>query len=84
MITLDEAFAGIDEQNIADLFEVCEQLGFNYVMNSQALFGDYPTVSKLMIYELLRPQNINLVTPIQYYWDGKKKHLLLEEFADDE
>lgn len=84
MITLDEAFAGIDEQNIADLFEVCEQLGFNYVMNSQALFGDYPTVSKLMIYELLRPQNINLVTPIQYYWDGRKKHLLLEEFANDQ
>lgn len=83
MITLSEAFAGIDEQNIADLFEVCEQLGFNYVMNSQALFGDYPTVSKLMIYELLRPQNINLVTPIQYYWNGRKKRLLLEGIAND-
>gem|GEM_PF-6139291 len=78
MITLDEAFAGIDDLNIAELFKACEQLGFNYVMNSQALFGDYPTVSKLMIYELLRPQNINLVTPIQYYWDGHQKHLLLE------
>lgn len=42
MITLDEAFAGIDDLNIAELFKFCEQLGFNYVMNSQALFGDYP------------------------------------------
>ena len=83
MITLDEAFAGIDDLNIAELFKACEQLGFNYVMNSQALFGDYPTVSKLMIYELLRPQNINLVTPIQYYWDGHQKHLLLEGVANE-
>lgn len=79
IITLDEAFAGIDDENIAELFKACEQLGFNYVMNSQALFGDYPTVSSLMIYELLRPQNINLVTAIRYYWDGHKKQLILEE-----
>ncbi|MGC6768957.1 TIGR02680 family protein [Enterococcus sp. LJL51] len=77
IITLDEAFAGIDDQNIAELFKACEQLGFNYVMNSQALFGDYPTVSKLAIYELLRPQNVNFVTTIRYYWDGHKKHLLM-------
>lgn len=76
VITLDEAFAGIDDQNIAELFKACEQLNFNYVMNSQALFGDYPTVSKLAIYELLRPQNVNFVTTIRYYWDGQKKHLL--------
>lgn len=79
MITLDEAFAGIDDANIADLFEACEELGFNYVMNSQALFGDYPTVSSLMIYELLRPQNMNLVTPIRYHWDGKTTRMLTEQ-----
>ena len=79
VITLDEAFAGIDDENISDLFEACEELGFNYVMNSQALFGDYPTVSSLMIYELLRPQNTNLVTPIRYHWDGQTKHFLPEQ-----
>ena len=76
VITLDEAFAGIDDQNIAELFKACEQLNFNYVMNSQALFGDYQTVSSLSIYELLRPQNANFVTTIKYFWDGHKKHLL--------
>lgn len=76
VITLDEAFAGIDDQNIAELFKACEQLGFNYIMNSQSLFGDYPTVSKLAIYELLRPQNVNFVTTIHYLWDGRQKHLL--------
>jgi uncharacterized protein (TIGR02680 family) len=75
VITLDEAFAGIDDTNIGELFKACEQLEFNYVMNSQALFGDYPTVSALMVYELLRPQNINLVTPICYYWNGFRKEM---------
>ena len=79
VITLDEAFAGIDDLNIAELFKACEQLDFNYVMNSQALFGDYATVSELMIYELLRPQNINLVTTINYYWDGKERRVVMED-----
>lgn len=78
VIMLDEAFAGIDDMNIAELFKACEQLGFNYIMNSQALFGTYPTVSSLMIYELLRPQNANLVTAINYHWDGNKKSVLVE------
>lgn len=82
IITLDEAFAGIDDANISELFKACEELGFNYVMNSQALFGDYATVSKLMIYELLRPQNVNVVTAIQYFWNGKRKQLILENFDD--
>ncbi|MDT2830247.1 TIGR02680 family protein [Vagococcus carniphilus] len=79
VITLDEAFAGIDDLNIAELFKACEQLGFNYVMNSQALFGDYPTVSSLMIYELLRPQNSSLVTAVNYLWNGQEKILQIEE-----
>lgn len=84
MITLDEAFAGIDDLNIAELFKACEQLGFNYVMNSQALFGDYPTVSKLRIYELLRPQNINIVTTISYYWDGQQRRIDMGDVASGE
>lgn len=79
IITLDEAFAGIDDLNIAELFKACHHLDFNYVMNSQFLFGDYETVSELMIYELLRPQNINFVTAIRYYWDGQQRHMMTEE-----
>lgn len=81
VITLDEAFAGIDDKNIGELFKACEQLDFNYVMNSQALFGDYPTVSSLMVYELLRPQNMNLVTAICYYWNGHRKEMRVGELS---
>lgn len=72
IITLDEAFAGVDENNIREMFEIVEQLGFDYMMNSQVLWGDYDTISELSIYELVRPQNADFVTLIHYLWDGEK------------
>jgi uncharacterized protein (TIGR02680 family) len=79
IISLDEAFAGVDENNIRDMFEVVEQLGFNYIMNSQALWGDYDTISSLSISELVRPKNADFVTVIRYQWDGKQKSLVVDE-----
>lgn len=70
IISLDEAFAGVDENNIREMFEVVEQLGFNYMMNSQVLWGDYDTVHKLSISELIRPKNADCVSVIRYHWDG--------------
>ena len=82
IISLDEAFAGVDENNIRDMFEVVEHLGFNYIMNSQALWGDYDTVSSLSISELVRPKNADFVTVIRYEWDGKQKSLVID--ADEQ
>ena len=79
IISLDEAFAGVDENNIRDMFEVVEQLGFNYIMNSQALWGDYDTISSLSICELVRTKNADFVTVIRYQWDGKQKSLVIDE-----
>jgi uncharacterized protein (TIGR02680 family) len=79
IISLDEAFAGVDENNIRDMFQVVEELGFNYIMNSQALWGDYDTVSNLAICELVRPKNADFVTVIRYRWDGETKHLDIRE-----
>lgn len=75
IISLDEAFAGVDENNIRDMFEVVEELGFNYIMNSQALWGDYDTVKNLSICELVRPKNADFVTVIRYKWDGQTRYL---------
>jgi uncharacterized protein (TIGR02680 family) len=79
IISLDEAFAGVDENNIRDMFEVVEQLGFNYIMNSQALWGDYDTISSLSICELVRPKNADFVTVIRYQWDGNQRSLVIDE-----
>ncbi len=79
IISLDEAFAGVDENNIRMMFGLVEQLGFNYIMNSQALWGDYDTVPALSICELVRPRNAPFVTVIQYYWNGRIKQLVANE-----
>ncbi|WP_144462177.1 TIGR02680 family protein [Siminovitchia fortis] len=80
VISLDEAFAGVDENNIRDMFQLVEELDFNYIMNSQALWGDYDTVSKLSIAELVRPKNAPYVTVIRYFWNGTEKQLLYDEY----
>lgn len=75
IISLDEAFAGVDEENISVMFRIVEELGFDYMMNSQVLWGDYNTISSLSIYELLRPKNADFVTVVPYYWDGSTRQL---------
>lgn len=79
IICLDEAFAGVDDKNIEDMFKLVEELGFNYIMNSQALWGDYKTVSSLAIAELIRPKNAHYVTVIRYKWNGKERYLDMQE-----
>ncbi|MEI3614030.1 TIGR02680 family protein [Pseudogracilibacillus sp. SO30301A] len=79
IISLDEAFAGVDDDNISAMFRIVEELGFDYIMNSQVLWGDYDTVSSLSICELVRPKNANFVTVIRYLWDGKSRQLVVDE-----
>ncbi|AST58621.1 chromosome segregation atpase [Thermoanaerobacterium thermosaccharolyticum] len=76
IISLDEAFAGVDDNNIRDMFKLIEDLGLNFIMNSQVLWGDYDTVPELSIYELIRPKNASYVSLIKYKWDGKIRHLV--------
>lgn len=76
IITLDEAFAGVDESNVRDMFELLESLDFDYLINSQSLWGDYDTVSSLAISELIRRPRDPFVTVIQYRWDGKSRTLV--------
>ncbi|GGA66841.1 TIGR02680 family protein [Ornithinibacillus halotolerans] len=78
IISLDEAFAGVDEDNISVMFRIVEELGFDYMMNSQVLWGDYETISSLSICEIVRPKNQDFVTVIRYHWDGNKRSLLVD------
>ena len=70
LIALDEAFAGVDEKNIDTLFELITKFHFDYIMNSQVLWGDYPSCKSLAIYELFRPNNAPYVTKVAYVWNG--------------
>lgn len=84
LITLDEAFAGVDEQNMRDMFRLVESMHFNYIMNSQAVWGEYDVVPELNIYNLMRPLNAAFVTLIKFHWDGHVRRPLVEEEEDAE
>jgi hypothetical protein len=75
IIALDEAFAGVDDKNISSMFELVHILDFDYIMNSQALWGCYENVPGLRIAELLRPLNSSIVTVIRYTWNGHERIL---------
>lgn len=79
LISLDEAFAGVDENNIRDMFRLLEELELNFIINSQILWGDYDTVPALAICELIRPNNAQFVSVIRYRWNGRVRELITEE-----
>lgn len=76
LICLDEAFAGVDEENLRDMFELLTDMAFDYVMTSQVLWGCYDTVPSLSIYELIRPKDADFVTLIRFAWNGKRRTML--------
>lgn len=76
IISLDEAFAGVDEKNISDMFRLLNELRLDFIINSQILWGDYDTVPSLSICELIRPDNADYVTVIRYLWNGKVKQVV--------
>ena len=75
MIALDEAFAGVDDKNISSMFELVHKMDFDYIMNSQSLWGCYETVRGIKIAELHRPMNSQIVTVIRYLWNGHERIL---------
>lgn len=75
MMALDEAFAGVDDKNISSMFKLVNTLDFDYIMNSQAIWGCYETVPALRISELYRPADAQTVTAIHYTWNGHERIL---------
>lgn len=79
LISLDEAFAGVDNKNIRDMFRLMTEFQFNFIINSQVLWGDCDTLDALAIYQLIRPENAKFVTVMPYLWNGKAKEMLEDE-----
>lgn len=79
LISLDEAFAGVDNRNIRDMFRLMAEFQFDFIINSQVLWGDCDTLDALAIYQLIRPENAKFVTVMPYLWNGYSKELLERE-----
>ncbi|MGW8957374.1 TIGR02680 family protein [Paenibacillus sp. NPDC055715] len=76
IISLDEAFAGVDDANMRDMFHLLTDMGFDYIMTSQVLWGCYDTVPSLAIYEIYRPKDTEFVSLFHYRWNGESKVLV--------
>lgn len=76
IISLDEAFAGVDDNNIKDMFRILTQLDLEYIINSQVLWGEYDTIPSLAINELISDPASQVVSVIRYRWNGSKRELV--------
>ena len=48
-------------------------MDFDYIMNSQVLWGCYPNVADLDIAELHHPASTNAVAILHYHWNGTQR-----------
>lgn len=84
IVCLDEAFAGVDEKNMRDMFGLLTEMGFDYMMTSQILWGCYDTVPSLAIYHIDRPDDIDFITLTHYRWNGRRKEMVEEQYEIEE
>ena len=78
VIALDEAFAGVDDDNILDCFRIMNEMDLDYVLTSQILWGDYSSIKHLAICELHHLPSSNVVSIIRYKWNGIKRSLVTD------
>lgn len=76
IIALDEAFAGVDNDNIREMFNILTKLNLDYILTSQALWGDYDTIKDLSICELIKDEQAKAVGVRRYHWNGQVKEFL--------
>ncbi len=84
LVALDEAFAGVDDANIREIFGIMDSLNLDYILTSQALWGDFDTIKELGISELLRPNNSSVVGIRRYHWNGHVKEVVQKRMLSDE
>ncbi|KEO77045.1 TIGR02680 family protein [Paenibacillus polymyxa] len=73
LITLDEAFAGVDSSNKEKMFNMIQDFGFDYIMNSYDLWGCYRSVKSLSIVTILRQPSSPHMGFRRYHWNGKRQ-----------
>jgi uncharacterized protein (TIGR02680 family) len=74
LILLDDAFAKVDDGTVAELMGLLVCLDLDFVMTGHALWGCFPEVPRLDIYEVRRSDGSSAVTT-HVHWDGRNRHL---------
>lgn len=73
LFALDEAFTVVDNKNIESVFQFVGSVGLDYLMNSQTLWGTYPSVKALSISHLTNFEDKNNVIVTRFRWNGAER-----------
>ncbi|MBW3654496.1 MAG: TIGR02680 family protein [Gemmatimonadetes bacterium] len=78
LVGFDEAFAGVDDRNAAEIYGLLSELGFCWIMATEKATGLGPEVRGSATYEMLTDGDT--VAPTLSIWDGARRY----EFIGDE
>jgi uncharacterized protein (TIGR02680 family) len=76
LILLDDAFAKVDEPTHGRLLGLLVDLDLDFVLTSERLWGWFPEVPDLRIYECLRDPQVRGVATLHYVWNGQRMTLV--------
>ncbi|MGH9111684.1 MAG: SbcC/MukB-like Walker B domain-containing protein, partial [Acidimicrobiales bacterium] len=76
LLLLDDAFAKVDEPTHGQLLALLVRLRLDFVLTSERLWGCFPTVPSLEIYEAVRDPAVPGVALVHFRWDGRQRHLV--------
>ncbi|MDH6127349.1 TIGR02680 family protein [Kitasatospora sp. GP82] len=81
LVTLDEAFAGVDDDSRAKSLGLLAAFDLDVVMTSEREWGCYPQVPGLAIAQLSRVDEIAAVLVTRWEWDGHHRTRIEEPAA---
>jgi uncharacterized protein YPO0396 len=73
LVTLDEAFAGVDDNARAKYLGLLAAFDLDVVMTSEREWGCYPEVPGLAIAQLARTDGVAAVLVTNWRWDGEQR-----------
>jgi uncharacterized protein (TIGR02680 family) len=73
LVTLDEAFAGVDDDARAKYLGLLAAFDLDVVMTSEREWGCYPEVPGLAIAQLARADGVAAVLVTNWEWDGRAR-----------
>lgn len=73
LVTLDEAFAGVDDDSRAKCLGLLHAFDLDVVMTSEREWACYPQVPGIAIAQLSRVDDIDAVLVTRWQWDGTRR-----------
>ncbi|GAB3727678.1 TIGR02680 family protein [Nocardiopsis nanhaiensis] len=84
LITLDEAFAGVDDDSRAKCLGLLRAFDLDVAMTSEREWGCYPQVPGLAIAQLSRVDGVPSVLVTRWEWDGRERFLAVDPGGADD